>query len=548
MTDKWGVGNLFRRFRRDFSSWSAWTLLLGMLIGIPVFTIAVSLFNGPGQMWGHVTQHLLDDYLINTIFLIIGCSLLTLLFGVSSAWFVSEYDFPGRRHLEWILILPLAIPAYITAYAYKGLFGYLGSLPVLSRQAGIPFQGIDLMNLPGLVFVLSLALYPYVYVSTRVAFLRQAGRLKEVSLLMGLKPHQYFFRVAMPLARPAIAAGLMLVLMEVLNDYGAAHYYGVNTFTTGIFRSWFSLEDPQTAIYLSAILVTIIFALLWAEKWQRRKKGYSLTAQFSTGNQRTRARGRTKAGIAGIVLIPVFFGFILPLGQLIYWGVITWTRVLDAQFLQMVLHSFGIALISALVTTLAALMLVYMPFWNRLQGIKPFARSATMGYAIPGAIIAIGILIPTLAADKFLIGFMREHFSINTGLIVNGTIAVLVYAYMVRFLTVAYNPVEAASLKIGKHLPESSRLLGSSRPGTLRKIELPLLKTGLVSAVALVFVDVLKELPMTLILKPYQVNTLAVKAYGYASDEMVAEAALPSLCIIVTCAIFIWYLNKLTGT
>ncbi|NBC83776.1 MAG: ABC transporter permease subunit [Bacteroidetes bacterium] len=537
--------NKIRRFKRDISTWSVWVLILVLLIGLPIYTIGIRLFDGPGEMWEHIVEHLLGLYLANSLSLILGCGLLTLIFGVFSAWFVSHYDFPGRRQLEWLLILPLAIPSYITAYAYHGLFEFSGSLPVLFRHAGIPFNGIDFMNLPGLILVLSISLYPYVYVSTRVAFLHQSNRLKEVSALMGTSLRQFFFRVALPLARPAIVGGLMLVMMEVLNDYGAAHYYGVNTFTTGIFRAWFSLQDPQTAIYLSALLVAIIFGLLFFESWQRRNKRYTLSAQFTIRNLRTPLKG--KAGIIAMILtfIPFLLGFMLPLAQLIYWAILTWSKVVDTEFIQMLWNSFGIALSSAVITALAALLLIYMSDWNRLYGIRLFARSATLGYAIPGAIIAIGILIPTLAMDKFLIGFLQQYFNVTTGFIINGTIAAMVYAYLVRFLTVAYNPLEAASLKIGKHLSESSRLLGRNRLRTLLSIEMPLLKTGLFSAIVLVFVDVLKELPLTLILKPYHIQTLAVKAYEYASDEMVAEASMPSLCIIVTCAIIIRYLNKI---
>lgn len=509
-----------------------------MLIATPILTIFFRIFEGSGEMWNHITQNLLPTYLKNSIWLVLGCGILTFIFGVSSAWIVSRYCVPFRKQFQWLLILPLAIPSYITAYAYAGIFDYGG---IIERH----FIKLNVMNTGGLIFVLSISLYPYVYLASRAFFQYQSNNIIEASKLLGVGEFKTFFKLILPLGRPAIVGGLMLVIMEVLNDYGAAKYYGVNTFTTGIFRAWFSLEDPQTAIYLAALLVVFIFTLLLIEKWQRKNKGYFNAIKNHKQVARIPLKKSTKIIFFLILLFPVFFGFLLPVSQLFYWAFLTFSEVFTFQFITVALQSLFIAFLSGFITIFIALLLIFFTKWNRLDMLKPISKIGILGYAIPGAVIAVGILIPTLSVDKWLIVFLENNFDIKTGFFINGTIIALLYAYTVRFLAVAYNPIEASSLKNGKSLSEASRLLGENNIKTFFKIEFPLLKTAIISAFILVFVDVMKELPLTLILKPYDVSTLAIKAYEYASDELVAEASLPSLLIVVTGIIPILFLNKL---
>ncbi len=516
-----------------------------LFLALPVISIGVKLFDGPGETWGHIVDHLLLDYIGNSLFLAMVCSALVLIFGVSSAWFVSRFEFPFRKQMEWLLILPLAIPSYIVAYAYAGIFDYGGSMDLLFRWVGLEFIRIDIMNKTGLAFILSVSLFPYVYVSARAFFLNQASNLLEASKMLGVGELKSFFNLMLPLARPAIIAGLILVLMEVLNDYGAAQYYGVNTFTTGIFRAWFSLEEPETAVYLSALLIVIVFALILFEKWQRRKRKFSPVRSNNIYSHRKSGSKRMQFTIFLAVLIPVLLGFFLPLFQLIYWGILTYSRVFSPDFLMLSLQSFGIAIITAAFTVLFATLLIYFSKWSFLGFIKNIARMGILGYAIPGAVVAIGIMIPTLALDKWLIKMFDQLFSIKTGFLINGTLVALVYAYCVRFLAVAFNPIESTALKVSSSIPDSSKMLGVGNLRTFLNIELPLIKTGLLSAFILVFIDVLKELPLTLILKPFDVNTLAVKAFEYASDEMVMEASIPSLFIIFTAMLPVIFLNKL---
>lgn len=544
-SDIFSVRSRLKRLKRDSNRWSVFTLAIVVFLALPVITIGVKLFAGPGETWGHIVEHLLPDYIGNSLFLVFACSILVLLLGVSSAWLVARFEFPLRKQMEWLLILPLAIPSYIVAYTYAGIFDYGGSMDLIFRQLGWEFIRIDIMNKFGLAFVLSISLFPYVYVSSRAFFLNQANSLLEASKMLGVGEVRSFFRLMLPLARPAIVAGLVLVLMEVLNDYGAAKYYGVNTFTTGIFRSWFSLEEPETAVYLSALLIFIVFALILFEKWQRRKVKVSSSKSNNSYIHRTRGSKLMQLFIFGVIFIPVLLGFILPVAQLIYWAVLTAHKVFNLDFLLLSLQSFGIAITSAVFTVFFAVLLIYFSKWSVLDFIKSFARMGILGYAIPGAVIAIGIMIPTLALDKWLIGFMDGVFDIQTGLLINGTLVALLYAYCVRFLAVAYNPIESTSLKVHNTIPDSSRTLGVGNMKTFFRIEFPLIKAGIFSALILVFIDVLKELPLTLILKPYHVDTLAVKAFEYASDEMVMEAAIPSLFIILTAALPVIFLNKL---
>ncbi|MCG8236461.1 iron ABC transporter permease [Tenacibaculum finnmarkense] len=533
------VKNKFQNIRRDASKWSIFLLIIVLFVAIPILTVFINLFYGPGETWGHFLEHLLPNYLKNSLILIIGTSILTLFFGISSAWVVSRYHVPFRKQLEWLLIIPLAIPSYITAYAYAGIFDYGG---IVAKVFSLK---IDVMNHAGLIFVLSISLYPYIYVASRAFFLNQSNNIIEASKLLGASERKTFFKLILPLARPAFAGGLVLVLMEVLNDYGAAKYYGISTFTTGIFRAWFSLEEPETAIYLSAILVIIIFLLITAEKWQRRKIGYFNATKNHQKVTRETVSKRLRITFFMIAFTPVLFGFLLPFMQLLYWAFLTYKEVFTSEFITIAFQSFGIATISAFTTVVFALLLIFLSKWNRLSILKSIAKIGVLGYAIPGAVIAVGVLIPTLSLDKWLVTFMKTNFDIKIGFIINGTIMVLVYAYLVRFLAVAYNPIESNSLKFGKSLSEASKLLGSGTLKTFIKIEFPLLKPAILSAFILVFVDVMKELPLTLILKPYHINTLAVKAYEYASDELIAEAALPAICIILTGILPILFLNRL---
>lgn len=540
----YSLENRFKRLKRDSNRWIYITLLLIAFIALPIIAIAIKLLSGPGETWGHIVENLLPLYLSNSLFLFFLCAALVLIIGVGSAWAVSRYEFYGRKYIETCLILPLAIPSYMIAYTYAGIFDYGGTVSHIYQWAGLTYTRLDVMNKYGLAFVLSISLFPYVYVSSRSFFISQANNLIEVSKTLGVSEFKTFFRLILPLSRPAIVAGLILVLMEVLNDYGAASYYGVGTFTTGIFRAWFSIGEPETAVYLSALFMLIVFALILIERWQRR---HIVVASSLQGKymQRKHLSPVGKTILLLLVLVPIMLGFFIPLFQLMYWAYLTADRVLDTSFWHLSLQSFTVAFFAALITVISAIGLIYFSKWSRSEWMKHFSKIGLLGYAVPGAVIAIGIMIPTLFFDQTLISIAANLFNQQIGLFFTGSISILLYAYCVRFLAVAYNPIESMSLKVGDSIPNSSRLLGVGNIMTFLKIELPLIKRGILGAFILVLIDVLKELPLTLILKPFSVNTLAVKAFEYASDEMIMEAAIPSLFVIFTAAIPVIFLNKI---
>ena len=531
-----------KHFKRDFNKWTVLIVAVSLFLAVPVFSILISLFRGNGEMWEHITTYFLFDYIKNSIILIFGTGLLTFTIGTSSAWIISRYTFRYKKIIEWLLFMPLAIPSYIVAYTYVGLIGNGGTFIEILRDFGFSVIRVEMMNIYGLIWVLSFSLYPYVYAGTRTIFQSYPSQLKHTASLLGVSNKKYFFSVALPLASPAIIGGLFLVFMEVLNDYGAAKYYGVSTFTTGIFRTWTALEDLQSSIYLSAILVILVFILVLIVKWLRGRRSYNLTQtntnQKSTDN-RVKISGLKKILYLGILLIPILFGFILPLIQLVIWGIQTFDSMFNNDLIILGLESLSLGLSTALLVVFLACLLIYLSKWNYLKQFNVFSKIATLGYVIPGAIIGVGII----RTSKSLTDLFSFQFDFEIGHLVYNSILVLIYAYLFRFIAVAYNSIEGNTLKIGENLSESSYLLGYGKIKTFFKIDFPLLRSALLSSFILVLIDVMKESPLTLILKPYNLSTLAVRAYEYAEDERVAEAALPALFLIFLIGTMITLLN-----
>ena len=537
--------NKLNRIRRDFNQWSLLTMVIGFLVAIPILTITIYLFDGVGDMWDHIVNYFLLEYIQNSLILLVGTGLLTTLIGTSSAWIISNYNFQFRSLLKWLLFLPLAIPSYIVAYAYVGLLGNGGSLIGCFQAMGFSGQKLDLMNIYGLIWVLSFSLFPYVYASSMAMFSSLPRSIRESSDILGASKWRYLISIAFPLASPAIISGLFLVFMEVLNDYGAAKYFGINTFTTGIFRTWTMLEDLQSAVYLSALLILMVIILNALVKWQRGKKSYVVKGNVNQlkSADRNELRGSKKVLAWIIIGTPILCGLLLPLGQLIIWASITYDKIFNFKLLKIAGESFTIALITTGFIILTSLALIYFSRWNHLKGLHFFKKIATIGYVIPGAIIGIGVI----RSSQSFINFFDNVFSLEIGFLFYSSSIVLIYAYIFRFLAVVFHPLEANSLKVGKNISEAAYLLKAGKFKTLMSVELPLLRTALLTSGILVFIDVLKELPLTLILKPYNVQTLAVKAYEYADDERVAEASLPALMLIFTIIIsmaFISYLQK----
>lgn len=533
------------------SPWTAATLVVVGLVLLPLASIFVGILGEASETWQHLASTVLLDYVWHSIVLVIGVGALSLIVGISSAWFVTTCEFPGRRLFEWSLILPLAIPTYILAYTYAALLGHTGpiqsSLQLVFDPATTAGLRTGLMSIPGAGAILALALYPYVYLITRTSFMRQSGGILETSRILGKSPWQTFWRVALPLARPGVVAGVTLVLMEVLNEYGAVRYFGVTTFTTGIFRAWFSLGDPSAAIRLSGCLLLFVFLLILLERAQRGR------ARFDAGTARYRPvvrfelRGWKRWAAFVTCATPVALGFALPFSQLLVWAVQVAPEAVNRQFLVLILNSFGLGLAAAALTVFGGLLIVYSVRLSPTAVLKLSARVSSLGYSIPGAVIAVGILIPFVWIDRRLALLLRDSSGGTVGLILTGTVAALLFAYFVRFLAVSVNPLDSGFERTCGKLDETSRSLGVPPLRTLLRVNLPLLRGTLLSAGLLVFVDVLKELPLTLILRPFDFDTLATRAFQLAMDEQVARSALPALLIVLTGMVPVILLSRLIG-
>ena len=533
-------------FVNKADSWLVATVITLGLIGIPIYTIIIGLLGGPGDSWAHLQKYLLADYVVNSLALVFGTGALSLIWGVPAAWFVSTTRFPGRKLLEWLLIMPLSIPTYIMAFTYAGIFDYTGIIQTTFRNIfGTGVTHFDILNIYGVMIIMSLALFPYVYVISRVAFTSRFRSLIEASQTLGASASRLFFAVVLPVSRPALVAGLALVSMEVLNDYGAVKYYGVQTFTTGIFRSWFSYEDVQAAVYLSAILLIFVFLILILEYRHREKEKFH-SSMVDRSVQAKHLMGVEKWLIMCGCWIPVILGFVFPVIQLVWWAFSAYASAAHIEILPTVWNSFSLALVAAVSCVLVAVLLLFVSRMRPSRWLKSAVRLSTMGYAIPGAVVAVGVLTPFLIVDKAMIKLLISFGVENPGLVLTGTILALLFAYTVRYLSVAFNPVEAGFEKIGQSLDEVASTLKASPWSRLIGINVPLLATALATAALLVFVDVLKELPLTLILRPFNFHTLATRSFELASDEQVAAAAIPSLVIILTGVIPVYLLNILS--
>ena len=522
---------------RRWDFWQLTAVFVALVLALPVLVVFAHVFIPSGEVWEHLRATVLGEYVSNSLLLLLGVGIGVLVIGVPVAWLVSVCEFPGRRVFQWALMLPLAMPAYIIAYTYTGMLDFAGPVQTLLRDwTGLGYGQYwfpEIRSLTGAMLMLTLVLYPYVYLLTRAAFLEQSICVLEVSRTLGSGPYAGFFRVALPLARPAVIAGLTLALMEVLADYGTVAYFGIPTFTTGIFRTWYGLADPGAAAQLAAVLLSFVFVLIVLERWSRIRARFHHTSSRYSNLPRYRLRGwRAWVAVAACGL-PILLGFAIPAVQLTIWAVRTTDHWMQPAFLQLVLNSFYLAALASVIAVSLALILAYA---KRMQSgwiTVAAVRVAGMGYAVPGTVIAIGVMLPFAWFDNTLDSLMRAQFGISTGLILSGTLVALVFAYAVRFLAVSLQTVEAGLSKIKPGMDDAARSLGRRPLATLLQVHLPIMRGTLLTALLLVFVDVLKELPATLILRPFDFNTLAVRAFELAGDERLAESSSAALAIVL---------------
>ncbi|WP_245523066.1 ABC transporter permease [Thioalkalivibrio sulfidiphilus] len=523
--------------RRPLDAWKAGLVLVALILALPVLVVFAHLFLPATDVWQHMRETVLRDYVVNSLLLMLGVGVGVLLIGIPAAWLVSLCEFPGRRLFQWALLLPLAMPAYIIAYTYTGMLDFPGPVQTQLREwFGWGYGDYwfpEIRSLGGAMVMLSLVLYPYVYLLARAAFLEQSVCVLEVSRTLGNGPWAGFMRVALPLARPAIITGLSLALMETLADYGTVAYFGIPTFTTGIFRTWFGMGDPGAAAQLAGVLMTFVFVLIVLERWSRRRARFHHTSSRYTQLPRYHLKGWRRAAALFVCILPVALGFLLPATQLTVWAVGTTDEWMNTEFLRLTWNSLSLAAIAALLAVALALFMAYgqrlRPSWTNAVAV----RVAGMGYAIPGTVIAVGVMLPFAWLDNTVDGWMRASFGISTGLLLSGTLVALIFAYCVRFLAVSLQTVEAALGKIKPSMDDAARSLGMPPNRVLRHVHMPIMRGSLLTALLLVFVDVLKELPATLILRPFNFNTLAVRTFELASDERLADAASAALAIVI---------------
>lgn len=516
--------------------WRLGATIVAMLVALPLLGVASSLFAARGEMWRHLAETQLAEIVVNTGLLLLGVGVGTIVIGTGTAWLVTLHRFPLSRILEWGLLLPLVLPTYIIGYVYADLLAYAGPL-----QSGLrELMGLERgdywfpepASATGVAFLFTLVLYPYVYLAARSAFLTQSRSLLEASRILGNGPWRTFRKVGLPLARPAIAAGTALALLEALADFGTVQYYGVQTFTTAIYRTWFGSGDRQGAAQIAVVLMAIAGVLLLIERHSRGRARYHISSNLRDRTAPTALSGWPAAVACALCLLPVLLGFLVPTLHLLQLASRSGLPLAAPGFGREALHSIVLAGISA---TIVAGLGVFLAYAGRLIRRRKFNRMiefAALGYAIPGAVIAVGIVLPLAAVDRLLGQAMLGLFGWPTGLLLSGTTVALVLAYTVRFLAIGLANVAPGLAAIDPAMDSSARILGAHPFMILRRIHLPMLRGPTLTAGIVAFVEVLKELPATLLIRPFNFDTLAVGVYRFASDERLAEAAIGALAIV----------------
>ena len=484
------------------------------------------------EIWSHLSSTILNDLILNTTILIFGVGLGTTVLGVSLAWLTSLCDFPGRKILDWALMLPFALPAYVLAFVFLGIFDFSGPIQQIIRDWYSLPEGwsIEIRNAFGVVLVMTLVLYPYVYMLSRASFLGQGQSSYEAARSLGRGPWSAFFHVSLPMARPGIIAGLSLALMEALADFGAVAVFNFDTFTTAIYKAWFGLFDLHSAAQLASILLTFVLVVLVIERRFRYRASYADDIRNGV-KQRFKLRG-AKGFIASFYAWTIlFFAFMLPVGQLAVWG---WDRLefIDQRYWDLVGHTFTLGLIAALLTICGAFILAFSNRYYRDSFTRFGVRVGTLGYALPGSVLAVGVMLSLTWIDNRFADGLEWILGYDPGLFFSGTVFALIMAYFVRFLAVAFGPIDSSLERIRPTLREAARSMGAQQREIIQRIYIPILRPGLLTAGLLVLVDVMKEMPATLLLRPFGWDTLAVKIFELTSEGQWERASLPALALV----------------
>ena len=530
-----GTTPTFLRFRGP-GALSLLAVMFALLLAVPVAVVLLNVFVPSQGTWAHLAATVLPEYILNSLGLMLGVAYGVVTIGVTTAWLTTMCRFPGRRLLEWALLLPMAVPAYVMAYAYTDFLQFAGPVQSLLREwtgwGPRDYWFPDVRSLWGAVAMLSFVLYPYVYLLARAAFLEQSASMVEVARVSGYGPWRTFLRVALPLARPSIVAGTALALMETLADFGTVSYFGVQTFTTGIYRAWFSLGDHVAAAQLSATLLGFVFTVLLIERLSRGRAGFHNTAHRKRLHYPYRLRGFTAVIALIACTVPLVLGFFLPAGIMLHMAVTSGDAQFGTHYIELTFNTVMLAAITAALAVQLALLVGYAGRATASRLVRAANRIAGLGYAVPGAVIAVGVLIPVTRLDHALAAAIESITGASPGLILTGGITALVYAYLVRFFALSLQTIEAGLTKITPSMECAARSLGLGPAATLARVHAPLLWRSALIAGLLVFVDVMKELPATFVMRPFNFDTLAVQAFNLASDERLTEASTAALTIV----------------
>ncbi len=529
--------------------WSFGAIIASLLVAAPVIAIAVLAISPAENIWPHLFATVLPGYVSTTLLLMSGVGILTFVVGTGTAWLVTTCRFPGRFILQWALLIPLAMPTYIIAYTYVDLLEYSGVVQTALRSAFGWASVKDywfpaIRSLPGAIFVMSFVLYPYVYLTSRATFSRQSAGFLEVSRTLGRGPWGTFYSIALPMARPAIVIGVSLAMMEALNDIGAVEFFGVNTLTVGIYVTWLGRSNLGGAAQIACVMLAFVFLLIWLERAARRHQKYHDSSSKQRQPHPVRLTGARKWLVTLACTLPIIFGFVIPAIVLIDASLVFYDDALDGRYWQYVSNSLLLSSTAAITAVLVGCFLAYAHRLSRSTIVQSAIRFSSIGYAVPGAVLGIGILIPLASLDNFIDGLARDFLGFSTGLIMTGTIFALVFAYLVRFLAISYGAIEAGLTRVTPNLEMAARTLGRTATGTFIEVHLPLIRPAIGTAGLLVFVDCMKELPATLILRPFNFDTLATHVYTLASLELLEESALSALTIVTVGVIPVMLLNK----
>jgi len=539
--------------RRRADPWLLAAAAVAVLVAAPLVALGFVAARGSENLWAHLAENVLAAALGDTLMLLAGVGVLTAALGTGGAWLVTAHDFPGRRVLDWALLLPLAVPTYIVAYAYLDVLHPVGPVQTLLRallgfESPREWRLPDVRSMAGCIVLLGFVLYPYVYLTTRALFAMQSASLIYAARTLGAGPAAVFFRVALPFARPAVAVGMSLALLEALNDIGAAEFLGVRTLTVSVYTTWVTRSDLPGAAQIALAMLLVVVALIALERWARGHRGYANDAQQAQPLVRRRLRGVRGLAAAAACALPVAVGFLVPAAYLL---VETIERLrfagLSPAIPREVLNTVGIAAIATALTVVVALPVVYAVRLRRGPAAGALLRTASLGYAVPGTVIAIGLLPIVTGVEAAVDSLATTLVGVSTGLVLLGTGAAIVYAYAARFMAVAAGSIEAGFGRISPSLDGAARTLGASARGVLWRVHLPLLKPALAAGALLVFVDCMKELPATLLLRPLGFETLATHLYGEAVRGTYEDAAIAALLIVAVGLVPVIVLVRMGG-